>query len=222
MVDLRAALRPLVDEPAAAPLPVAELAVRARRRTMRRRTGALGVAAAFAVVLGVVATHDPSNRVATADGTPSTTDAVPAVDPPATDPDSSTPASPVTTVPAPTQSTQPPPTQPDESEESEEADRGEAERPASGEPTSPVAGVAVTSTTTSSWDGGHCVEIRVENGSGDTVAWLVTYAPAGTVATMWNSVVDHEGAEGTTFVGEGWNNRLAPGEWTTFGVCIDA
>lgn len=98
--------------------------------------------------------------------------------------------------------------------------------PPSGEdPWSPVAGVVTTLTTTASWDAGRCVEIRVENTGATSTSWEVHYTPGGEIASLWNAAGEeqqHDGHEGhTAFTGEDWNERLTPGKWTTFGMCID-
>ena len=97
--------------------------------------------------------------------------------------------------------------------------------PSGEEPFSPVAGIVTTATTTASWDTGRCVEIRVENTSAAPLSWEVHYAPDGDIATLWNATGEeqhHEGHAGhVAFIGEGWNERLPAGRWTTFGMCVD-
>lgn len=93
-------------------------------------------------------------------------------------------------------------------------------------PWSPVTGIVPSLTTTAAWDGGRCVEIRIANTGTTPASWEVHYPPAGTIAALWNATGeeqhhhdDHEGH--MAFVGEDWNERLAPGAWTTFGMCVD-
>ena len=129
-----------------------------------------------------------------------------AVTPPTQPPTSGAP----TTVPAP--STAPPPPATDDP-------------PDGDEPFSPVAGIVATATTTASWDRGRCVEVRVANTSAAPLGWEVHYRPGGELATLWNATGDeqhHDGHEGhVAFIGEGWNARLAAGQSTTFGMCVD-
>jgi chitin-binding protein len=93
------------------------------------------------------------------------------------------------------------------------------------EPFSPVMGIGTTATTTASWEGGRCVEVRVENTTGGTLGWEVHYRPGGDVASLWNATGEeqsHDGHEGhVAYVGEDWNERLAAGASTTFGMCVD-
>jgi cellulase/cellobiase CelA1 len=89
-----------------------------------------------------------------------------------------------------------------------------------------VAGIVTTARTTASWEGGRCVEIRVENTTTAALGWEVHYAPGGAIASLWNATGEaqhHEGHQGhMAFLGEDWNQRLDAGRWTTFGMCIDA
>lgn len=93
------------------------------------------------------------------------------------------------------------------------------------EPFSPVAGIVATATTTASWDQGRCVEVRVANTSASALSWEVHFRPGGEIATLWNATGDeqhHDGHEGhVAFIGEDWNDRLAAGQSTTFGMCVD-
>jgi len=209
----------MVDEPAAAPLPVDELAQRAQRlkRRQRHRRSILAglVTTAVVVVAGSLATRDTPAQVTTAD---STAEHLPASSPSTTDPPTPTtrPTTPTTAAePAgPTSSSTPgttgtPRTSPTTGT-STEAESG------SDGPIVETPGVDATLTVTSSWDGGRCVEIRVENTTESSVTWTVSYDPGATIDTTWNAVV---GDDGHTFTGESWNASLSPGEWTTFGVC---
>jgi hypothetical protein len=95
MVDIGSALRPLVDHPASAPPPVAEIAARARRRRVRRRAAvATAVAVATLAAIGTRASLDTSADTRT-------------VDRPA---DSSAPSTTQSTAPSTVPSTTPPPT----------------------------------------------------------------------------------------------------------------
>jgi hypothetical protein len=67
MVDIGSALRPLVDHPASAPPPVAEIAARARRRRVRRRSAAVAVAVATLAAIGTRASLDRSADTTTVD-----------------------------------------------------------------------------------------------------------------------------------------------------------
>jgi endoglucanase len=85
-----------------------------------------------------------------------------------------------------------------------------------------VAGIVATSTTTSSWDDGYCVEVRVENTTAAPADWKVRYALEGTIATLWSATADGQGDGVVVFTGEeGYNRQLAPGASTTFGTCVD-
>ncbi|HYD09583.1 MAG TPA: cellulose binding domain-containing protein [Acidimicrobiales bacterium] len=75
--------------------------------------------------------------------------------------------------------------------------------------------VHMTVTETSVWETGRCVEVRVDNVSDHEVTWAVGYEPEGEITELWNAQRD-----GTTFRGAEWNARLAPGAWTTFGLCV--
>jgi chitin-binding protein len=88
-------------------------------------------------------------------------------------------------------------------------------------PSSPVADLVTTETTTAAWDGGRCVELRVENQGSKATSWEVYYAPGGEIAALWNARDEGSHHEHLAFVGEDWNERLDPGEWTTFGMCVD-
>jgi len=190
-LDLRSTLRPMVDQPARAPLPVGDLAQRARRHQLRRRSAVAALALVAVVgIAGALAVQDSPSRVTTTNAPP------PAATPDAPSPSEPTPS--VTTSPAPALVPEAEPTTPPSPSTDE--------------------GIVTTVTTTSSWDRGHCVEVRVENTTATPVTWEVSYTPAGTVATLWNA---RTSTDGTTFTGEPWNATLAPTEWTTFGICID-
>ena len=100
-----------------------------------------------------------------------------------------------------------------------------SEVPDGDEPFSPVAGITATATTTAEWDRGRCVEVKVTNTSAAPLSWEVHFRPGGDIATLWNATgeeQDHGGHEGhVAFVGDDWNERLAAGRWTTFGMCLD-
>ena len=165
--------------------------------------------------------------------------AAPTTPPPTTPPGTTPPTPPTTTSPAPTTvpptpptthehpapptTVAPPPTTAPPGEPGPGPDPGEV--PSGEGPFSPVAGIVTTATTTASWDRGRCLEVRVENTSGAPLSWEVHYAPGGDIATLWNASAeeqDHQGHEGhMAFVGADWNERLAPGRWTTFGMCLD-
>jgi cellulase/cellobiase CelA1 len=215
VVDLRDAFRPFLDEAAAAPrrtvAEVAERAAQARRRRIRHRSAGAGLAAAVVagalVLVDPFATPDRSSQVSVADDpaptTTPTTSASPSTAP-------STTAAPITEAPTTTvaPATTAVPTTP----------------PADGDTplVSLVDGVVATSTTTSSWDDGYCVEVRVENTTAAEVEWRVRSALGGTIATRWSATADDQGGGVVVFTGEeGYNRRLAPGASTTFGTCVD-
>jgi hypothetical protein len=217
VVDLRSTLRPLVDEPARERLPVAELAeratTRARRLRLRRRRALAGLATVAVVALGgsLAARDDDPDRVTTVHGaevTPSTTTERDAPSTTSTLPGEG-PAPPGTPPPGPT--TRDAPVDP--------GDPGGPADPGDG-PTSADPALVVTETTTSDWDGGHCVELRVENTGDAPVAWTVELTPVGAIETLWNARIVAEDGARTTFAGEDWNATLAPRSWTTFGTCL--
>ncbi len=221
MVDVRSALRPLVEEPARDRLPVAELAeraTRARTRRLRRRSAVAGVAAVVVVAVGgSLMTRDDPDQVTTRGtdpATPSTTAPAPSTTaaPPGTEPGATTPSTtatgpptppPTTTPPRPTTTTAPGPTGPG------------AEAPVGNDPA-----LVVTRSTTSDWENGHCVEHRVENTGDAPVTWTVELTPAGEIDTLWNARIVAEDGPRRTFAGEDWNATVAPGAWTTFGTCL--
>jgi cellulase/cellobiase CelA1 len=173
-----------------------------------------GLAAAIVAVTAVVGTlrsHDPADDVSTVDASSSTssTSSAPAPTdgsaPASTAPDTRPPATPPPTTAAPTGTT--PPT-------------GSGADDARLVPL--VDGVVATSTTTSSWDRGYCIEIRVENTTTAPVEWKVRSALDGTIATLWSAVADDQGGGIVVFTGEeGYNRQLAAGASTTFGTCVD-
>ena len=97
--------------------------------------------------------------------------------------------------------------------------------PSGDEPFSPVYGVTATAIATAEWDGGRCVEVRVTNTTAGPLGWEVHYRPGGRVTSLWNATGEereHEGHEGhVAYVGEDWNERLAAGASTSFGMCVD-
>jgi chitin-binding protein len=143
---------------------------------------------------------------------PTTTAPPPTAAPPTTTttaPPASTTTNPTTTAPPATTTTAPSTPPPD--------------GPPSGEePFSPVAGIVTAARTTAEWDGGRCVEVTVENTSTAPLTWEVHYAPGGEIATLWSATGEEQDHEGhVAFVGEAWNERLAAGRWTAFGMCLD-
>jgi hypothetical protein len=142
-----------------------------------------------------------------AGGTPPSTTPPPTA-PPTTGPPTTVPPTtgPPTTIPAPT--TAPPTTSNGPS--------------GSVNPDSATPGVRVSASTTANWDTGYCTEIRVENTTPAPVTWEVRYRPDGTIAALWNAEGgEHDDAGRISFAGEGWNERVAAGAWTTFGMCVD-
>ncbi|HYD09581.1 MAG TPA: lytic polysaccharide monooxygenase [Acidimicrobiales bacterium] len=98
--------------------------------------------------------------------------------------------------------------------------------PSGDEPFSPVAGVTVSSTTTSSWQGGRCVEHRVTNTTAEPRSWEVHLRPKGKITSLWNATSieqHHAGHEGhAAFIGADWNATIAAKSATTFGMCVDS
>lgn len=91
-------------------------------------------------------------------------------------------------------------------------------------PFTPVQGIEVSATDTATWEGGYCREIEVSNVSSSTLSWEVHDMPAGTITSLWDAeseAVDHQGHQGhLRFVGKHYNERIAAGESTTFGMCV--
>lgn len=85
-------------------------------------------------------------------------------------------------------------------------------------PSSPIAGIEATATITSDWDTGFCVRVDVSNATTSPLDWVVHYDPGGTITSLWNAQGD--GTQGRiTFTGESWNDTLAGGAATNFGLC---
>jgi hypothetical protein len=212
VVDLRDALRPFVDEAATAERrPVTEVAARAgearRRRLRRRSTAAAGLAVLLAIggfaLLGSGDGSDPA-QVSVVDQPSRPTRTTTAVtDPPAptTTPSTTAATAPTTTSDQPMTTTAPAENGPDL--------------------VALTDGVTATATTTSSWDTGFCVEVRVENTTGAAVDWVVRYRPRGSIATLWNAVAVGDEEHADELTGDGFNHRLDPGARTTFGACVD-
>jgi cellulase/cellobiase CelA1 len=228
VVDLRAAFRPFVDDAASGPRrPMAEVAERAegaRRRRNRRRSaaaglaGVAGLAAVVFAVLGTLGSGGPSGDVSTVDPAGSTS-ATPAAERPE---DTA-----ATSAPPPTTAAEPPEGTATSAPPVTTAAPGSPEpgepTPTPGDPplVALVDGVVATPTTTSSWEDGYCVQVRVENTGASPVAWKVRYALAGTIATLWNAVADDQGGGTVVFTGDDVNHDLAAGASTTFGTCVD-
>jgi cellulase/cellobiase CelA1 len=88
-------------------------------------------------------------------------------------------------------------------------------------PTTTIPGIRTTSTTTSAWENGYCIRVRVDNDGSEAVAWQVVIEFDGTIATLWNAKAGAGDSASTIFTGSDWNAVLEPGGWTTFGLCID-
>jgi cellulase/cellobiase CelA1 len=221
MADLRRSLRPFVDAASASGprLQIDELAARARRRRARRRTrlaATAGLAATIAVVftltrpdsapddteVSVVDSSHPTTTTTTAAPSATTTPGV--TDPITADVPSATTAS---TAPRPPGTATVDTTSPG---------IGNDDRL-----TSPIAGLAANSTTTSSWDTGYCLQITVENTTASPADWQLDFAAGGTIADKWNVLATEHGDGTITFTGEPFNHTLPPTATTSFGTCID-
>jgi len=217
VVDLRSALRPLVEEPARDRLPtaaLAERASRARKRRLRRRSAIAGVTAVVVVAVGgsLVTGDDPDPDQVTTQGS---------------DADAPSTTAPATTAPPTTATTTPPSTtggegtgDPSLTTTPPRPTTTAAPAPDLSGPTGYDPALVVTETTTSDWENGHCVEHRVENTGDDPVTWTVELTPSGAIDTMWNARIVAEDGPRRTFAGEDWNATIAPGAWTTFGTCL--
>jgi cellulase/cellobiase CelA1 len=82
-------------------------------------------------------------------------------------------------------------------------------------------GIRTTSTTTSAWEDGYCIRVRVDNDGSEAVAWQVVIELDGTIATLWNATAAPGDGASTIFTGSDWNAVLDPGALTTFGLCVD-
>ncbi|MEM9134340.1 MAG: cellulose binding domain-containing protein [Actinomycetota bacterium] len=213
MVDLREALRP---EPTETAPPLADIAARARRRRRRRhqaRAGA-GALALVALLVGYGAFPRSSSNL--------TTVADPAVDPPtaATTPDGSPDRTAAPSVPTsrPVGGDE----APDGAAPSAEPGAGDADgTDGDGERPVTTPGIATTSVTTSSWEGGYCLQIEVVNETSAQQRWQVVLDEGGSVAEVWNAEVE-EVDDVLVFTGEeGFNPTVDPSSSTGFGACID-
>ncbi len=224
MVDLHNALRP---NQTAEPLPVSEITARAKRRKRRRATSATGltVATLGIAAVGIVSlAGSPPPTSTVADGSadqPTETTASPA----GTDATSTTERldGPV--------STTPPATAVDETgasladtEQTSSSLAPDGTAPDDSQPAT-TPGIQTSSTTTSEWATGYCVQVEVLNDGVDAVdrdTWQVALDLGGTIAEVWSAnAVD---AGGGTFVFSGlpgYNEAIGAGSVTSFGTCVD-
>ena len=232
MVDLHDVLRPTE---VVTPLPVSEIAGRARRRRRRRLAT---VTATLTLTLGTAALAvgsslpPPDGAVTVADGaaTPDVVGSDAAVpDQTAADGDGGQPSSSVTVPPAetvtssrtpiddrpPTSSSGSAPTGPD-------ATASTTTGAASGDPLATTPGLQTSTTITSEWEDGYCLAVEVINEATTPVVWRVVFDLDGSIASLWNATaVDVDGGS-AAFTGlEGYNTSIAPGAATSFGACVD-
>jgi cellulase/cellobiase CelA1 len=82
-------------------------------------------------------------------------------------------------------------------------------------------GVDISLTTTSEWDSGYCVQVRVDNPGPDPVTWRVELDLGGALESVWAATREPSDGGTLVFTGEpGYNDTLEPGSWTTFGMCL--
>lgn len=141
---------------------------------------------------------DPSTTTSTKPKPP-TTALPPDTEPPAPDDDANPP--------------EPPSSTPD-------PDGDDTGMPGTGNPSSAVSGIEATATTTAEWGAGYCTEIQVANTTSSPSSWEVSYQPDGTIDTVWNAEPGDESNGSVAFTGEGWNESIAGGQSTTFGMCV--
>ena len=80
----------------------------------------------------------------------------------------------------------------------------------------------MTQTTASDWGAGYCKDVRVVNGTAQTVTWTVPLPVEGMVSSLWSARAANGATTGTLQVsGESWNATLAGGASTTFGYCAN-
>jgi hypothetical protein len=94
---------------------------------------------------------------------------------------------------------------------------------ASASPTSAGGGCTVSSSVTSSWNGGYQLAFTVTNsGSAATSAWTVGFSFAGsqTIANFWNAAVTQTGQK-VTANSLSYNGALAPGANTSWGMVVN-
>ena len=73
---------------------------------------------------------------------------------------------------------------------------------------------------TDDWGTGYCADVTVTNGTSQAVTWVVTVEVGGTVTDLWNGQYTKAGSS-IEVRGVSWNNRLEPGQSTSFGFCAD-
>ncbi len=83
----------------------------------------------------------------------------------------------------------------------------------------PAPELHVSWTVTSSWSGGWCADVVVENPADRTVAWSLVAELGGSLDSWWSAQAAPLGSR-VRFEGEWWNLELAAGEATDFGFCV--
>lgn len=219
MVDLHDALRPTETAP---PPPVGEIAARAERRQRRRfvvATGALALTmgAATITVGALLDRSDPAPTVA--DGA-ATSPAESSVSP-RPDPSTSPPSTGATTTSTPpTAAPEPEPAPSTTAPDTEEGRDDDEAGPATTEPAT-TPGLRTSTTRTSEWADGYCVQVEVANEAGRVEAWQVVIDLGGTIDEVWNATVVTVGDRAIFSGLDDYNAAIESGDTTSFGTCVD-
>ena len=87
------------------------------------------------------------------------------------------------------------------------------------------AGLRTEVTTTSAWEDGYCIRVRLDNDGSSPVTWRVALALDGSLASLWSATLepaDPDLGGALAFTGEpDYNTTLDPGAFTSFGMCLD-
>lgn len=226
MVDLHDSLRPTGAAP---PLPVSEIASRGKRRKRRRAISTAGLAVVTMSIAAIAISSLPGSSAETVtvadESADEPTDRTTVV--PATIADTTTTTAAIATTDAVTADSGLGPVGAGvgggsdgvgASTESSTSltDGGAANHPM----TTP--GIRTSTTITSQWDDGYCMQIEVINDTVDQDSWQVGLDLDGTIATLWNATVGETGPGTFVFSGlEDYNVTILAGAVTSFGACVD-
>ncbi|MGH1492269.1 MAG: cellulose binding domain-containing protein [Acidimicrobiales bacterium] len=234
MVDLHDSLRP---SGAAPPLPVSEIAARGKRRKRRRIISTAGVAAATLSIAAIAISSLPRSSAETvtvadesSDETTDQTTALPTTIASTINTDTTTTTATTTTPDTTTTTADSADTDADsvgggtddtESTTSTESSTSLSDGGAEDHPlTTP--GIRTSTTITSQWEDGYCMQIEVINETVDRDSWEVGLDLDGTIATLWNATVFEMSSGTFVFSGlEDYNVTIQAGAVTSFGACID-
>jgi len=93
---------------------------------------------------------------------------------------------------------------------------GESSAPGDVDPDQPL---SLQWEVSSSWSGGWCADVVVENVGDDPLTWALVAELGGPLDSWWSAQADPLGSR-VRFSGDWWNLQLAPGEATDFGFCV--